>query len=152
MARDDLVKAMSLELDWTKPSQAENLLDRGLNAGHVEAQDDGLAPSFDPSDVEVPFGFAPSEELFEPVETETEPAETDGGTAREEGVLDTLLDRIAEATGEDRNKAVAAANERQEDIGGLVTIEAAALSVAHSHGLDVREEAEQVLDGLREQG
>lgn len=146
--RDDLVKAVSLELDWTKPSRAENLLDRGVNAGHLEASDDGLQATFDLAEVDVPFGFAPSEELFEPVET-SEPA--DGGGASEEApILETLLDRIAEATGEDRNEAVAAANARQDAMGGLVTIEAAALSVAHSHGLDVRAEAEDVLGALRE--
>jgi hypothetical protein len=147
--RDDLVKAMSLELDWTKPSRAENLLDRGLNAGHVEEREAGLAAGFDPAEVDVPFGFAPDEELFEPVETETSEDEDDGGGVAGEPMLEELLDRIAAARDGGRNKAMAAASARQDAMGGLVTIEAAALSVAHSEGLDVGEEAEQVLDSLR---
>jgi hypothetical protein len=144
--RDDLVKALSLELDWTKPSRAENLLDRGLNAGHVESHDDGLAPTFATDEVDVPFGFAPAEEVFEPVETEEDTGDENGeATPR----LDRLLDRLAEVIEGERNKAVAAANAQQDDMAGLVTIETAALLVAHGKGLDVEEETEQVLAGLR---
>lgn len=147
--RDDLVKAMSLELDWTKPSLAENLLDRGLNGGHVEETEAGLQAAFDPSEVEVPFGFAPGEGLFEPVDTVD--TEEDDETEETE-LLGDLLDRVAEAREGDRNAAMAAANARQDAMGGLVTIEAAALSVAHSEGLDVDAEAERVLASLREDG
>lgn len=146
--RDDLVKAMSLELDWTKPSRAENLIDRGLNAGHVEDREAGLAATFDVGEVDVPFGFAPSEELFEPVETSTED-DGDGGDAEPTALLDRLLDRVAEATDRDRKRVVAAANARQDAMGGLVSIEAAALLVAHAESLDVEEEAKQVLASLR---
>lgn len=147
--RDDLVKAMSLELDWTKPSRAENLVGRGLNAGHVEETEAGLQATFDPSEVEIPFGFAPGEELFEPVETDS--AEGSDGDEETE-LLGALLDRLAEALEGDRNEAMAAANARQDAMGGLVTIEAAALSVAHSEGLDVETEADRVLASLRGDG
>lgn len=154
--RNDLVKAVSLELDWTKPSKAENLLDRGLNAGYLEDNDEGLSPRFDPGEIEVPFGFAPDEELFEPVETvEGDEAESEGeGSGGEAGgstaMLEALLDRIAQTVDGDRKQAVAAANARQEAMGDLVTIETAALLVAHGEGLDVEEEAEQVLAQLRD--
>lgn len=149
VSRDDLVKAVSLELDWTKPSRAENLLDRGLNAGHIEASDEGLSTAFDPAEVDVPFGFAPDEELFEPVETSPD-SDDEGPSEGEAPLLDELLDRIAEQTGGDRKEAMAAANARQDAMGGLVTIEAAALSVAHSHGLDVEEVAGKVLANLQQ--
>lgn len=147
--RDDLVKAMSLELDWTKPSRAENLLDRGLNAGHLEEDEDGLVARFDPAEVDVPFGFAPSEELFEPVETAAPDGGPQAGEPEASATLERLLDRIAEATDGDRNEAVAAANARQDQMGGLVTIETAALLVAHSEGLDVEDEAQRVLAELQ---
>lgn len=153
--RDDLVKAMSLELDWTKPSLAENLIDRGLNAGYVERVDeDRLAAGFDPSEIEIPFGFDPADELFEPVETAEDTGTTTGegdeaeGLEEETPLLGSLLDRIADAVEGDRNQAVAAANAKQEAMGGLVTIEAAALLVAHEHGLDVGDEADEVLAAL----
>lgn len=159
--RDALVKAMSLELDWTKPSRAENLLDRGLNGGHLEQDDEGaLAAAFDPQAVDVPFGFAPSEELFEPVETAPEqpPGSEQGGPGPSEhappertALLDDLLDAIAERLDGERNRAVAAANARQEAMGGLVTLETAALLVAHEHGLTVADRAEDVLEALRSQ-
>lgn len=153
--RDDLVKAMSLELDWTKPSLAENLLDRGLNAAHLREDEEGsLEPAFDPVEVDVPFGFAPSQELFEPVETreagnDAEAEETDVA-AGASSTLDHVLDRLAQALDGDRNEAVAAANGQQEALGGRVTLETAALLVAYKKGLDVGGEAEQVLASLRD--
>jgi hypothetical protein len=145
--RDDLVKAMSLELDWTKPSRAENLLDRGLNGGYVEERDGGLAAGFDTNAVDVPFGFAPAEDLFEAVETTADGAAS--ASPEETPLLDRLLDRVADALGGDRNEAMAAANACQDTMGGLVSIEAAALLVAHREGVDVGDEAEQVLDAQR---
>lgn len=149
--RDDLVKAMSLELDWTKPSLAENLLDRGVNAGHVQATEQGLTAGFDVTETDVPFGFSPSEELFEPVETGAQVGDDgpEASPAEATPLLEALLDRIADASDGDRNEAVAAANARQDAMAGLVTIETAALLVGYARGLDVQEEAQQVLASLR---
>jgi hypothetical protein len=158
---DDLVKTMSLTLNWTKPSQAANLLDRGRNAGLVEVHDDGLAPAFDAGEVDVPFGFEPDDELFEPVPTPDdeptpadeaagEPAEADDGPADDGGpVLEELVDRIAEARGTERRKAVAAVNAKQEGLGGLVTLPVAGILVARQAGLDVRGDARTALAELR---
>lgn len=152
--RDDLVKTMSLELSWTKPSTAENLLDRGLNAGYLDQDDGGLEATFDVSEVDVPFGFDPSDELFEPVETDPQTGDEDASDGSDEGteVLEDLLDRIGEAVDGDRNRAVAAANAKQDELEGRVTLEAAALLTAHAEGLDVRDQAREVLDELRRAG
>lgn len=158
---DDLVKAMSLTLNWTKPSKAANLLDRGVNAGLLERGDDGYAPAFDPGEVDVEFGFDPPDELFEPVETRedagpedeppagADPALEEGDDGGQGPVLEALIDRIADAVGEERRRAVAAVNAKQEDLEGQVTLPVAALLVAREHRLEVREAAEDVLEELR---
>lgn len=160
---DDLVKAMSLTLNWTKPSNAKHLLDRGLAEGLIEDAGDGYAPAFDAGAVDVPFGFDPPEELFEPVPETEEPAPSetapveeedetaDGPAPGEDPVLEGLIRRIASRMEDgDRKRAVAAVNAKQEDLEGLVTLKAAALIVARSMGLDVREDAGRVLGELKE--
>lgn len=65
----ELAKVMSLTLNWTKPSRARNLLNRGLNAGYLARDGDELVAQFDPDEIEVAFGFRPEDQLFDPVET-----------------------------------------------------------------------------------
>lgn len=182
VAEDELVKVMSLTLGWTKPSRAVNLLERGVNAALLDEEDGTYEAAFDPSEVDIPFGFDPSDELFEPpsgstaseteapaAETETEPAaeagdqaeaapeqtEPDGppaaGAGAADGILDELLEAIAEKVEGGRKRAVATVNAKQEEMGGLVTLDAAALLVAKERGIDVREHAEAVLERLRDE-
>lgn len=182
VAEDELVKVMSLTLGWTKPSRAVNLLERGVNAALLDEEDGTYQAAFDPSEVDIPFGFDPSDELFEPpsgspaseteapaAETETEPAAEAGdqtGTAPEQtepdeppaagagaadGILDELLESIASELEGGRKRAVATVNAKQEEMGGLVTLDAAALLVAKEKGIDVREHAEAVLERLRDE-
>lgn len=167
VSRSELVKAMSLELDWTKPSQAENLVDRGLNGGYIRETDEGeLVATFDPTEIDVPFGFSPADKLFEPVErpeTDSADAQTaeqgqaagDAGgqpsaPGEASGLLEELLTRIADTAEGDRKRAVAAANAKQEALGGLITFETAALLVAHAKDLNVQDEAKTLLASLGE--
>lgn len=163
---NELVKVMSLTLGWTKPSKAANLLSRGVEAGLLEATDEAYTPTFDPNAVEVPFGFSPSSEVFEPPaegpdetgeaqpEPGTEPAQPEPAGVEERTdetneVLDALLDAIAAEVEGGRKRAVAAVNAKQSDLGGLVTLDVAALLVAREHGIDVAETAGDVLERLR---
>ncbi len=80
----ELAKVMSLTLNWTKPSRARNLLNRGLNAGYLARDGDELVAQFDPDEIEVAFGFRPGDELFETVETaETQTPATEAAESRE---------------------------------------------------------------------
>ncbi len=165
VSEDDLVKGMSLTLNWTKPSRAKHLLARGVQEGLLKEDQEAYAPLFDPSDVDVPFGFDPPSELFEPVEAprddgaqdapeaapEEESPEDKAPASRpvESPVLESLIDAITERLdGEDRTRAVAAVNAKEEELGGLVTLPAAALIVAKEHGVDVTQQAGEVLETL----
>lgn len=165
----ELVKVMSLTLNWTKPSKAANLIDRGVDAGLLEREDDRIQARFDPQAIDVPFGFQPDEELFEPIEApepatgdETESTDEPGAEASQptqrldeaEGspILERVIDRIATSLEGEREQAVAAVNAKQEALGGLVTLDAAALLVARERGLDVEEDAREVLERLKSEG
>lgn len=175
----DLTKMISLTLNWAKPSQAPHLLARAVQAGLLKRREDGFEITFDPAEVDLPFGFKPSDGLF--VETEmpaAEPAaeasappaseaDDDAGPSEEEHpgqataaaaagestgeedgpLLEELLDLLAERDG-DRKAAVAAVNNKQDALGGKVSMEAAALIVAAEAGLAVQDPALRVLDEL----
>jgi hypothetical protein len=151
------VKAISLKLEWTKPSKADNLVDRGLNAGHVTEDEGRLSLTFQSESIDVPFGFAPSEELFDPVErpdTDDAASQEDAqhdrtGEAEAGSSLEAVLETIEEGLGWERNESMAAVNAKQQDLGNLVTIETAGLLVAAEHGLDVRDKAQRVLEDLQ---
>lgn len=174
VSEDDLVKGMSLTLTWTKPSSATHLLARGVHEGLLERGEDGYTPLFDPGDVDVPFGFDPPNELFEPIEPPVEdPAPTKAATEAEEPakeldpvgleeateawddtpILEALVDRIAERVeGGNRRAAIAAVNAKQEALESLVTLPAAALIVARELGLDTAKEGQSLLEELRSSG
>lgn len=177
VSEDDLVKGMSLTLTWTKPSSATHLLARGVHEGLLEHGEDGYTPLFDPGDVDVPFGFDPPNELFEPIEPPAEdPAPTGSTEAATEAkgpakevdpvgleeateawddtpILEALVDRIAERVeGGNRRAAIAAVNAKQEALKSLVTLPAAALIVARELGLDTAEEGQSLLEELRSTG
>lgn len=78
---NELVKVMSLTLNWTKPSRATNLLDRGVNAGLLDRDGDTYRATFDPTEVDVPFGFSPDDEIFDPVPTPDNPDTGDADEA-----------------------------------------------------------------------
>lgn len=88
----ELTKMISLTLTWAKPSQAPHLLARAVRAGLLERHEDGFEITFDPGEVELPFGFKPSDGLFEETpmpaatataDTGTDDASTSGGPTTE---------------------------------------------------------------------
>ncbi len=179
----ELTKMISLTLNWAKPSQAPHLLARAVRADLLERHEDGFKITFDPAEVELPFGFKPPDALFEETEMPEPTAPTDTGTqdgsapagqadkatsaaaggtgstpvtpAAAETVdqgdrplVEELLDLLAEHGGGDRKAAVASVNNKQDALGGKVSMEAAALIVAAEEGLAVDELALRVLDDL----
>lgn len=168
----DLTKVMSLTLNWAKPSQAPHLLARGVNAGLLDKQEDIFTVTFEPDAIEIPFGFKPSEDLFSevemPADTVSSPPDGPADEGQDEGepptepeaakpppatgqrpVLEELLDEVAEHLEGGRKAAIAKVNARQDELEGMVTLDAAALIVAAEHGVAVAQAAERVLDELR---
>lgn len=179
----ELTKMISLTLNWAKPSQAPHLLARAVQAGLLERHEEGFEITFDPAEVELPFGFKPPEALFEETEMPEATASTgtgsDAGDAsggptakaaqgspgetasttedapavetRDQGkrpLVEELLDLLAEHGDGDRKAAVASVNNKQDALGGKVSMEAAALIVAAEAGLPVDELALRVLEDL----
>jgi len=127
LGQGEFVVALSLEREWFSPDQAKRLVDVALGRGLLASEDGDLTPQFDPAEVTVPEGFTPDESVL-----------------REQSTFESALDAVV-ATGVEKQRAVAAINERQRAL--AITIEAAAVLYAREQGAavdrltaDVREE------------
>ena len=127
LGEGEFVVALSLEREWFSPDQAKRLVDVAVGRGLLASEDGDLVPRFDPAEVTVPEGFTPDESVL-----------------REQSTFESALDALV-ATGVEKQRAVAAINERQRTL--AVTIEAAAVLYAREQGAavdhlaaDVREE------------
>jgi hypothetical protein len=128
LGEGEFVVALSLEREWFSPDQAKRLVDVAVGRGLVAEADGDLRAQFDPAAVTVPEGFVPDESLL-----------------REQSTFETALDAIV-AAGVEKQRAVAAINERQRAL--AISIEAAAVLVAKSHGAAVDRLAADAREGL----
>ncbi len=114
LGEGEFVVALSLERDWFSPDQAKRLVDVAVGRGLVDEDDGELIARFDPTEVTVPEGFRPDDDVL-----------------REQSTFETALDAIV-ATGVEKQRAVAGINERQRGL--AITIEAAAVLYAKERG------------------
>lgn len=128
MGESAFVVALSLDRDWFSPDQAKRLVDVAASEGLLERADGQVVAQFDPQETTVPDGFRPDESIL-----------------RERSTFERVLGELVEA-GEEKQKAVAAINGLQSELG--VTIEAAAVLYAHRQGIDVAEHAQRARSEL----
>lgn len=128
LGEGEFVVALSLDRDWFSPDQAKRLVSVAVGRGLLAEENGDLVPRFDPDEVAIPEGFVPDEAVL-----------------REQSTFETALDAIV-ATGVDKQRAVAAINERQRTL--AVTIEAAAVLCAKEHGAAVDHLAADVREDL----
>ncbi|EMA58697.1 DUF2240 family protein [Halorubrum lipolyticum] len=132
LGEGEFVVALSLDRDWFSPDQAKRLVDVAVGRGLVAEEDGDLVARFDPADVTVPEGFVPDDSIL-----------------REQSTFETALDAIV-AAGVEKQRAVAAINERQRAL--AISIEAAAVLVAKEHGAAVDHLAADVREKLAAAG
>jgi len=130
LGEGEFVVALSLDRDWFTPDQAKRLVDVAAGRGLLSRADEDLVAEFDPAAVTVPDGFVPDESVL-----------------REQSTFERILSALTDA-GVEKQKAVAAINERQQELG--VTIEAAAVLYARRRGIAVNDAADRALAELRE--
>ncbi|MEF8757284.1 MAG: DUF2240 family protein [Halobacteriales archaeon] len=132
LAQSKFVVALSLDRDWFSADQAKRLVDVATGEGLLERDGDDLIAQFDVSSVEVPDDFDPDE-----------------GMLQKRSAFEQALEAITSA-GEDKQSAVAAINELQQELG--VTVEAAAIVYARRQGIDVDEAAAKAVEELTDDG
>jgi len=130
LAQSKFVVSLSLDRDWFTADQAKRLVDVATGEGLLDRDGDDLIAQFDVSSAEVPDDFDPDE-----------------GMLQERSAFEQALDAITSA-GEDKQSAVAAINELQQELG--VTVEAAAVVYARRQGIEVDDAAAKAIEELKD--
>ncbi len=131
LAENEFVVALSLDRDWFSPDQATRLVDVATGRGLLDRSDGHVEVAFDPTEVSIPDGFVPDEEIIQ----QQSPFEQALSTLEEEGI--------------EKQDAVAGINRLQSDLG--VTIETAAVVYARRNGIALDDVAGQARAELVEE-
>ena len=129
----EFVFALSLDLKWFSPDQAESVLKTAENEGLVQITGDMVEPLLDPNSVEIPIDFKPDQSIFAEKAAET--------------IFDQVIDRLQSTGAMGRSEIVRIINEKQNDL-GIVETDATALLVARMHGIDVTDLIDEAYDRL----
>lgn len=130
IGEQEFVVALSLDRDWMSPDQAKRLLDVATGEGLVERSDGDVAATFDPDDVTIPDDFVPDASLFQ-----------------ERSAFERAVEALV-SQGQDRQQAVAAVNELQQDL--ELTADAAAVVYARREDVDVTDAGKDARAELEE--
>jgi hypothetical protein len=129
------VHVLSLDLGWMPPAQARQLVERAQIAGLLVADGEALHLQIDPASIAVPPLFRPRPDA------QPEPA----APAPTPDSFAVWLDAYARHAGCDRAEALRRVAQRQQEVHGLLTADAALLWVASEAGLDVRGAAARLI-------
>ncbi|KAF5410884.1 MAG: DUF2240 family protein [Euryarchaeota archaeon] len=129
----EFVFALSLDLKWFSPDQAESVLKTAEKEGLVQIVGDMVEPLLDPNSVEIPIDFKPDQSIFAEKTTET--------------IFDRVIDRLQSSGAMGRPEIVHMIHEKQNGL-GIVGTDATALLVARIHGIDVTDLIDEAYDRL----
>lgn len=143
---------LSLEMGWMNPGQARAFVERAERAGLLAADGDSLRLVIDPAKVEVPRGFRPRPDADVGANARG-PAASPGGSKADASPLPneppstmppspadpflTWVAKVAAARSLTREQVLGQVATTQQQMGGLLTAEAALLLLARRNGLDV---------------
>ena len=131
----EFVFALSLDLKWFSPDQAELVLTNAERRGLVRITDEVVEPLFDIHSVEIPIDFRPDQSILE----ETEEA------SGERTVIDRVVEQLSGV--KSKQEVIRLINDAQERL-GIVETDAVALLVARTCGIDVSGMIDEVYDRL----
>lgn len=112
--------ALSMDLNWFKPETAKAFVQTAVEKGFISRENGVLKAQFDIHGVKIPMGFKPDVSIFE-----------------EKEVFLQIIERIMDNTGEEKQKIIAAINQKKEETGGLLTIEVLGILMARELGIEV---------------
>jgi len=128
LKQSEFVVALSLDLEWFSPDQAQRLADLATTEGLLKPTGEELVVSFDPLEVDIPDGFEPDESVLQ-----------------QRSTFERILAVIVDA-GVEKQEAVAGINRLQSDL--ALSVEAAAALYARRQGIDVTEHAHRAMREL----
>ncbi len=149
----EFVFALSLDLKWFSPDQAESVLTNAERRGLVRITDEVVEPLFDIHSVEIPIDFRPSQSIIDRQEQSVDATACKGGAllgeTEEASEERTVIDRVVEQLSgvKSKQEVIRLINDAQERL-GIVETDAVALLVARTCGIDVSGMIDEVYDRL----
>ncbi len=148
----EFVFALSLDLKWFSPDQAESILTNAKQRELVRITGEVVEPLFDIHSVEIPIDFRPDQSIADRQERSID------ATACKDKVLEeteeasderTVIDRVVEQLSgvKSKQEVIRLINDTQERL-GIVETDAVALLVARACGIDVSGMIDEVYDRL----
>jgi hypothetical protein len=122
MSEKDFVFAVSLDLRWMTPKEAQRLLEIGLQSELLVMEGGLVKPTFDYRMLDIPRGYAPAPDILQK-------------GAQPKGLLMKMVDVISAKTSLPAQEIISRVNSTQDRMG--VDVEVAALIVAGSLGADL---------------
>jgi hypothetical protein len=126
MKENEFVMTLSMDLNWFKPDTAKAFVQTVVENGILSRESGMLKAQFDINEVSIPLGFKPDVSFF-----------------TEKDVFEQIIERIMSNTGYDKQKIIAAVNDKREETGGLFNIEVLGILVARENGIEVDDLIEQ---------
>ncbi len=149
----EFVFALSLDLKWFSPDQAESVLTNAERRGLVRITDEVVEPLFDVHSVEIPLDFRPDQSIMDFHERSIDATACKGSALSEEAPNEpceiTVIDWVVEQLSgvKSKQEVIRLINDAQERLGTVET-DAVALLVARTCGVDVSGMIDEVYDRL----
>ncbi len=149
----EFVFALSLDLKWFSPDQAESVLTNAEQRKLVRITGEVVEPLFDIHSVEIPIDFRPDQSIIDRQERSIDATARKGHASLEEieepSGESTVIDRVVEQLSgvKSKQEVIRLINDAQERL-GIVETDAVALLVARACGIDVSGMIDEVYDRL----
>ena len=149
----EFVFALSLDLKWFSPDQAESVLANVELRELVRITGEVVEPLFDIHSVEIPIDFRPDQSIMDREERSIDATAGKGEALLEEteeaSDEGTVIDQVVEQLSgvKSKQEVIRLINDAQERL-GIVETDAVALLVARTCGIDVSGMIDEVYDRL----
>ena len=149
----EFVFALSLDLKWFSPDQAESVLANAEQRELVRITGEVVEPLFDIHSVEIPIDFRPDQSIMDREERSIDATAGKGEALLEEteeaSDEGTVIDQVVEQLYgvKSKQEVIRLINDAQERL-GIVETDAVALLVARTCGIDVSGMIDEVYDRL----
>lgn len=149
----EFVFALSLDLKWFSPDQAESVLTNAEQRKLVRITGEVVEPLFDIHSVEIPIDFRPDQSIIDRQERSIDATARKGHASLEETeeasgertVIDLVVEQLSGV--KSKQEVIRLINDAQERL-GIVETDAVALLVARACGIDVSGMIDEVYDRL----
>jgi len=120
ISKEDFVYAQSVDLEWFSSDEARKLIDKALEAGLVDADENIIKANFEYGQIDIPIGFEPSKKILE---------------SKSKDIFSEILDEMVEKSSLSKQQIMSKVNEVQDKLD--IEIITAMLLVARKNDISI---------------